>query len=126
MKSRSGLILLWFVAVAFWFVWLVRRNGNSLPIVCITDNNDVEKCNEKVAENVQINPQKKDIGETCININTASLEELILLPGIGKAIAQDIIDDRLEKGLFQKIEDLERVKGLGPAKLSRIKDFISF
>ena len=125
MKSRSGLIFLWFMAVIFWVMWLVKKNGNSFLIVgkC---SNDVEECEEKVTESEQINSHKEDIDETCININTATLEELIRLPGIGKAIAQDIIDNRLENGLFQKIEDLERVKGLGPAKLSKIKDNISF
>jgi competence protein ComEA len=113
------------MAVIFWVMWLVKKNGNSFLIVgkC---SNDVEECEEKVTESVQINSHKEDIDETCININTATLEELIRLPGIGKAIAQDIIDNRLENGLFQKIEDLERVKGLGPAKLSKIKDNISF
>jgi len=125
MKYRSGLIFLWFISVAFWIMWLVKRNGSSLPIV-IKSSNNVEECEEKTTENVKITSLKEDIGEQCININTATLEELIRLPGIGKAIAQDILNNRLEKGLFQKIEDLERVKGLGPAKLSRIKDNISF
>lgn len=125
MKPRSGLVFLWFVAVAFWIMWLVKRNGSSFPIVCKSSNN-TEACEEKATEKVQINPHKDDIGETRININTATLEELIQLPGIGKAIAQDILDNRLENGLFQKIEDLGRVKGLGPAKLSRIKDNIAF
>lgn len=125
MKPRSGLIFLWFVAVVFWIMWLVKKNGSSFPIASKSSNN-IEECEEKATENVQINPHKEDIGETRININTATLEELIQLPGIGKAIAQDILDNRLEKGLFQKIEDLGRVKGLGPAKLSRIKDNIAF
>ena len=124
MKSRSGLIFLWFMAVIFWVMWLVKKwKFFSHKGKC---SNDVEECEEKVTESVQINSHKEDIDETCININTATLEELIRLPGIGKAIAQDIIDNRLENGLFQKIEDLERVKGLGPAKLSKIKDNISF
>ncbi len=125
MKARAGLIFLWFMAVVLWVMWLVRKNGSSCPIVSECSNN-VQECGEKVIENVLMYPQKKDNGETCININTATLEELILLPGIGKAIAQDLLDDRLEKGLFQKIEDLERVRGLGPSKISRIKDNISF
>ncbi len=123
MKSRSGLIFLWFFAVALWVMWLIRRNGVISPTVRIISENK-EECRNTEAEKVE--PEKKDTSEFCININTATLEELILLPGIGKAIAQDIINYRLEKGTFKKAGDLEQVKGLGPSKLSRIRDLISF
>lgn len=123
MKSRSGLILLWFFAVALWVMWLIRKNGAVSPRVRIISENK-EECKNTEAEKVDF--EKEGTGEFCININTATLEELILLPGIGKAIAQDIINYRLEKGSFQQAGDLEQVKGLGPSKLNRIKDLISF
>ena len=109
----------------FFAIWLIRKNGSSIPIVS-TSSDDLEKCNEIVSEKPQNDSEEKDIDQICINVNTATLEELILIPGIGKTIAQEIINKRMEKGQFQKIEDLEQVKGLGPSKLSRIKDFISF
>lgn len=62
---------------------------------------------------------------TPININTASLEELDRLPGIGPSIAQRIIDYRQENGSFTAIEEVQNVSGIGPAKYEEIKDLIT-
>ena len=60
-----------------------------------------------------------------VDINHASEEGLALLPGIGPAIASDIIDYRDSHGFFQSIEDLKNVKGIGEKKFEKIKDLIS-
>ncbi|MBR4972085.1 MAG: ComEA family DNA-binding protein [Oscillospiraceae bacterium] len=60
-----------------------------------------------------------------ININTATLEQLDLLPGIGPVTAQAIIDYRTEFGPFETPEDLLHVKGIGEKKLAAILDFIT-
>ncbi|CAG0989717.1 partial ComE operon protein 1, partial [Gammaproteobacteria bacterium] len=60
-----------------------------------------------------------------ININTATLEELDLLPGIGPSIAQAIIDYRTQNGPFKTIEDINAVKGIGDALFAKIKDSIT-
>jgi competence protein ComEA len=62
---------------------------------------------------------------TPININTASLGELDILPGIGPSIAQNIIDYRQENGPFTAIEEVQNVSGIGPAKYEQIKDLIT-
>jgi competence protein ComEA len=60
-----------------------------------------------------------------VNINSASLEELDTLPGIGPTTAQKIIDYRDENGPFSTIEDIMNVSGIGPATFEEIQDLIT-
>jgi competence protein ComEA len=59
-----------------------------------------------------------------ININTATRAELELLPGIGPAVAQRIIDHRAAHGRFASAADLDNVKGIGPKTLEKLKDLV--
>lgn len=59
-----------------------------------------------------------------VNINTATKEELIGLPGIGEATAMKILDYRQQKKGFKKIEDIMNVKGIGKKKFENLKNFI--
>ncbi len=58
-----------------------------------------------------------------IDINGAPDYELSMLPGIGPKTAQAIIDDRRERGPFTGVDDLMRVKGLGPATVEAIRPY---
>ena len=60
-----------------------------------------------------------------VDINTATVEELDNLPGIGPTTAQNIIDYRTEHGPFQKTDDLLDVPGIGPATFALLKDLIT-
>jgi competence protein ComEA len=60
-----------------------------------------------------------------VNINTAALDELDNLPGIGPTTAQNILDYRDENGPFAQIEDLLNVPGVGLTTFENIKDLIT-
>ncbi len=60
-----------------------------------------------------------------ININEAGKEELMRLPGIGGTIAERILKSRQDRGPFRTENDLLRVPGIGPKKLSKIRPFIT-
>lgn len=60
-----------------------------------------------------------------VNINTATLEELTSLPGIGELTAQRIIDYRKQNGKFKNIDDLKNVSGIGESKFNNLKEKIT-
>lgn len=62
--------------------------------------------------------------QAIVNINTAGLEELDTLPGVGEATAQAIIDERESAGPFESVEDIQRVSGIGEKKFEKLKDLI--
>lgn len=60
-----------------------------------------------------------------VNINTATVDELDTLPGIGPSTAQKIIDYRVQHGPFSQIEQIMDVSGIGPATFDRLKNLIT-
>lgn len=61
---------------------------------------------------------------TLVNINTASKEKLMTLPGIGESRAESIITYREEYGRFKTIEDIMKVSGIKDAAYSKLKNYI--
>jgi len=60
-----------------------------------------------------------------ININTASVEELMTLRGIGEVIAKAIVAYREQNGPFKTVDDLVAVRGIGEKTLSSLRDKIT-
>ncbi len=63
-----------------------------------------------------------DAEDPLVDINTASLDELDRLPGVGPATAEAIIDHRERNGPFRSVDELIEVRGIGEAKLSQLRD----
>ena len=63
--------------------------------------------------------------ESLISLNDATVADLIKLPGIGEAKANDIIAYRNEHGPFENIEDLKNVSGIGENLFAKIKDYLT-
>jgi len=66
-------------------------------------------------------PEKSAFGlDGRLDLNRASADELVGLPGVGPKTAQRILDDRRMHGPFKKPRDLTRVKGIGPKTMERL------
>jgi len=68
--------------------------------------------------------RKKPAQSGKVNVNTATLEQLEMLPRIGTKTAQSIIEYRTQHGLFEKAEDLTRVRGIGEKTVEELQHFI--
>lgn len=60
-----------------------------------------------------------------VNLNTATAAQLDALPGVGPATAAAIVHEREAHGPFRSVDDLRRVRGIGPAKLAQLHDLVS-
>lgn len=61
---------------------------------------------------------------TLVDLNSAGVEELMRLPGIGEVLARRIVEDRRTNGPYTRVEDLLRVKGIGEGRLEALRDSV--
>ena len=96
----------------------VKEEEQQIQDECISGVNEVENdaCIEETKEQKENN---------LVSINTATLEELMTLEGIGEAKAKAIIAYREEHGPYQSTEDLLNVSGIGESLLAKIKENIT-
>ena len=60
-----------------------------------------------------------------MHLNTATLEDLDALPGVGPVTAQKILDYRQQHGAFANVDELDAISGIGPARLDQLRDLVA-
>jgi len=86
---------------------------------------------KNISDSLQSEGDKKPVNQKelkldkKININTAFIDELILLPGIGETTAEKIIEYRDKNNGFKKTEEIMNIKGIGDKKFEKLKPFIT-
>lgn len=109
-------------------VYTLKRNSSISNLIQMSggllENSDTSRISFNYILNdkdVVVIPEKQEV--KLISINSATLEELQTLPGIGPAIAQRIMEYR-KSNTFQSLEQIQNVKGIGLAMFNKIKDKI--
>lgn len=87
-------------------------------------NKKLELCESKLKNNACIKEKNEEIKSSKVNINSASLSELVTIPGIGDSKAKAIIEYR-NKNRFNSIEDIKNVEGIGESLFASIKENIT-
>lgn len=96
------------------------KNGSktlSCDTTCNTEIIEINNCVE--------NSTNKTESSSLININTATIEELQTLDGIGESKAKNIIEYRTTNGNFKSIEEIKNISGIGDSLYEKIKDKIT-
>jgi len=99
-----------------------------LDMVYLKENADISQINPSIVlkeDDVLIIPYKTTEERLQVSINTGTLEQLMLLPGIGEKTALTIIRYREENGLFQTIEEIQNIKGIKEKKYEKIKEYLT-
>ena len=60
-----------------------------------------------------------------VHLNSATLEQLDSLPGVGPVTAQKILDHRQQHGAFTSVDDLDAIPGIGPARLEQLRPLVA-
>lgn len=92
---------------------------------CVKSGSSVITTNKNDNKETVNETEKKPEEPLIININTAGINDLTKLSGIGESKAKAIITYRTEKGLFKSIEDIKNVSGIGNATFEKLKKFIT-
>ncbi len=80
---------------------------------------------ESIEKEPKISKKELKLREKSINLNTAGVDELVSLPGIGESTAEKIVEYRNKKGKFKSVQQIMNVKGIGEKKFEKIKEYLT-
>ena len=118
--------------LAFGLIYPQLRDSGQVNSDLETWAKDSTILNRKVAEieshwearRKALEEEKKANASFRVNLNTATKEEFVKLPGIGPELARRIMEYRIGNDGFSSIAELSRVKGIGIKKLERMKPYL--
>ncbi len=121
MKLNKAEIAAIVITIIFIVVAVISPLGdsNERSVVTISAGNSVSA--EDTASQLSSSQTPENSSQASVNINTASSQELCALPGIGKTLAARIIAYRDEHGLFNSIDEIMSVAGIGAKTYEDIK-----
>jgi competence ComEA-like helix-hairpin-helix protein len=131
MRKMHIPLLLWLLCAGLWLAVAVDKNGGDegsiFPAIKESNGETTDATFEqRIPVKMELAGHAPSRAADCININSASVNELDALPGIGPVIAGRIVDFRKTNGPFAGLNDVDRVKGIGPALLQKLGDRICF
>lgn len=117
MKKLSFAVALWFAAAGLAVYAMAADKAMEVKKAPAASKSaaDTKATTKEAADS------KAKAGGLMVNINKASKEDLMNLKGIGDTRAQDIIDYRKKNGDFKSVDELEKVKGIGPGTMKQIR-----
>ena len=125
-EGRAVAFVLGLIALAAVARVVTRPRAADVPAAAeVVDAGALEEESEAAAKGERARARPLGADER-IDVNSASAAELDRLPGVGAALAQRIVAERERGGAFDSPDDMRAVSGIGPAKLARIAENLTF
>ncbi len=117
-NGRIALILATAMFAAFLFGFIVGSRTDRF--ISLDTNSEHTEMNTMDAD-----PESDIYIDGLLNLNAATMTDLLLLPGIGETLAKNILQYREMNGPFQTVDDLLNVPGIGTGRLNSLKELVT-